>query len=249
MSEGDTLKEELLVLIESGEHKPVIKKIKNALYDTKLPHTEVYDIFGVMTQKDPEFFMTYIYPVIFKNRFRIFKTNDVVEMSKYILEQYCFLEGEHLKEIFMGHIYHKEIQPIQFNGTIFLTNYRINLVGDIVQTNPVSFGLISGLIKSSINARRRAMRDELARVYRTNFSSFDVGEWGYVFPITNAKYINRDKKRIWYRVEIGSKRVYHDTNISIEPYPYRVKKQTKEDHLKQKEYVINQIQQLLEKYQ
>ncbi|MFX1391799.1 MAG: hypothetical protein ACFE9Z_17175 [Promethearchaeota archaeon] len=135
------------------------------MFSNKLPKEDKYDIIEELTKKAPEFFMKKIYPYLLNNpkRFIIdFEVLDTFDMDRYIINNYCLFEGEEILTYFVGINHFKTTKSVEFIGRIYLTNYRLILSGCIKQTQMIVFDILANLIKASIYARRRVMRDTLS---------------------------------------------------------------------------------------
>lgn len=200
-----------------------------------------YNIVGELLLEDSEFFMEKCYIYFFK---KIMKLLPIEEMSKYILEKFCFSDEEKIITSFKGRL---SVKNFILEGCIFLTNFRVFMIGvmpeyyknDSIKDRVLKelgiwkfkdeiLGSFSG--RSPFEKRAKWLRDEKFRqkqlqkdsdeIYRQNF--------GYQYPIMNAYDIRRSASEIEYRVDLenlkNQKSKYFKFRIKIKP-----KKEKKEN--------------------
>lgn len=251
MSDLTIVKEELLDLIEFKNNKKIIHTLTNLI--NQIPSNEIYDTFGELTQKDPEFYMMKIHPSIypriikhFKNNYRQTMLEEYQGMSEYILNKYCLFKGEKINTKFYGSTF---LGNIHFLGLIYLTNYRLINTGFQFKIKTISLSLWEVLIKKIIRSHREAMKESILKKYPKEAFEGNLGEWGYTIPIIDISSIQEKTGRklsYFIKLEIKDKLKTHRVKIvprkPLPNYP-------KEEFIKQREEVLDQIYQLLLKYQ
>ena len=217
------------------------------------------DILGELTVKDSEYFMEQLYP--FRSRhvrdinlgsltlFQFFNSpyHVLIEMEEYILKNYCFLEGEEIKTVIYGTLKDKKTVTL---GRIYLTNYRIIISGkQTVQSSQGQFrqGIVETLIRSGITSNRKAIRKAITNTFRKDLLEWNIGEWGYYFPVYNAKNLKRGKNSISYSIDVETEKKL--INLKIKIIHRKLDQQTKKEFKEQKEHALNEINDLLEHYQ
>jgi len=206
------LMEKLRNFFEVQKEKKVLKTFKSIIYDLvyyEFPQS-LCDMIGKLTQLDSEFFMTKIYPKLYTEiieKWGISKSyaKFLNEMNLYILENYCLFEGEKIVCQFPA-----QVLPLRVGGWLYLTNFRMILIGLSVQVNmgPLAFLprsmlllLIGAGIKGAIDSQRKAIRDKIASTLSKDLSDFQTGEWGYTLPVVNAFDIKKTKKEFSYMIK------------------------------------------------
>ena len=121
------------------------------------------------------------------------------ELDKYLIENYCLLEGETISDSFYGSLndtyYHIK------NGQIFLTNQRVIACGFPLTISVTGPGLKTtyGLEKHLSHVMKGAyIRESL------NKPAIQSGimTYGYYYPIRNAYKIKRGKSAVQYTINV-----------------------------------------------
>ncbi|UCC21163.1 MAG: hypothetical protein JSV62_07780 [Promethearchaeota archaeon] len=245
MSDIANIKEELLNLIEIKNDKVIIKTLSNII--SQIPSKDVYDLFGELSKKDPVFFMMKLYPDIYRKSLEHLRKNYkqnlpelILQMYEYILKTHCFPEDEDKIDFIVGMTF---LGNIRFLGAIYLTNKRIINIGVIFKLKTFPVSLWEYLIKRAIRSRQKTMTESILK-------DMPLAEWGYSFPITNMVSI--------YEKTVGSLSYYINLKIGEKLKKYRIKivpknwppfKCPKEEFIEHREEFLEQIHQLLLKYQ
>ncbi|MFX0012598.1 MAG: hypothetical protein ACFE9R_19955, partial [Candidatus Hermodarchaeota archaeon] len=220
---------------------------------------EKLDILGEMTLRDPEYFMENVYPyrsISFAelslglsplNEFFVSNQEELIKMEEYILKNYCFLGGEEIKTVIHGNLQDKKTIT---SGRIYLTNYRIIVSGKQATLSAQSGmrqGIVETLIRSGITRHRKAVHKAISQAIRKDLTEWNIGEWGYYFPIYKAKKIKRVKKMVSYilDVETDEKRI----SIKVAIIPLKKPEQSKQEFQDQRVEALNQVEDLLMHYQ
>lgn len=200
---------------------------------------EKLDFIAELSKRNPEFFMDKVYAGI-QFQFRKEPLEEILKLDNYMLKKHCLLDGEEIKSVFYGSIQDKKTVT---TGRIHLTNFRIMACGtQVVQSAQKSYGhssLIGAAIRGGITHHRKAIRKAITRAFRQDLAEWNLGEWGYYFPIHKAKKIKPGKKSISYYIDIETEKKAMSLGITIKPL--RIKKQPKEEFIQQSEYVLRQI--------
>ncbi|MFX1500263.1 MAG: hypothetical protein ACFFDH_04780 [Promethearchaeota archaeon] len=77
----------------------------------------------------------------------------------------------------------------------------------------------------------------------SKISDFDIVEWGYYFPISNAQNIKRNFGMISYFVDIETEKKTYKMTIKISPLRFRGEDKTEAREKAQK--LLDQIEQVL----
>jgi len=232
---------------DNRETKQLRKPFNSFISDYYISYEQKLDILGELTIKDSEYFMETIYPGI-DNRLKSTTIPGLIKRDEHMLKKYCFLEGEDIKTTFIGTIMDKKTTT---SGRIHLTNYRILACGvQITRSAQKQVGrssIVGALVRSGITHHRKAIRKAINKAFRKDLSEWNLGEWGYYFPIYNARNIKRGKKSVSYAIDVETEKKPITLKITITPT--RVKKQPKDQFQEQKEEVLNQVEDSLKQYQ
>ena len=215
--------------------------------DPQIAFEQKLDLLGELTLRNSEYFIEKVYQGI-QFQFRKTPLPELIEIDEYMLKKYCFLDGEDIKTVFYGIIADKKTTT---TGRIFLTNYRILACGSQItrsaQKQVGRSSLVGALVRSGVTHHRKAIRKAINRAFRQDLAEWNIGEWGYYFPVYNAKNLKRGKKSISYAIDVETEKKPLTLGITITPL--RIKKQDKVEFEEQKGYVLNQIEELLKQYQ
>ena len=249
MSNITDVKSQILSAFDNRLHKKFRKPLALFLRDPLVPREEKLDFLGALSLKDSEYFMETIYPGIIY-QFGKLTILELIEMDEHMLKKYCFMEGEDIKTVFIGSILDKKTTT---SGRIFLTNYRIIVCGTQMTRSAQKKVQVGGpsltgmLVRSGITRHRKAIRKAITKAFHKELAERNLGEWGYYFPIYNARDIFREKKLIRYAIGVETEK--KKITLRIRVIPSRVKKQPKEEFQEQKEDALNQVEELLKQYQ
>jgi len=242
---------ELKNLITSyfDEQKPIRfgRNFAKLWKDPQVSMEEKLDFLGELSKKNSEFFMDKIYQGI-QFQFRKEPLSELLKLDEYMLRKHCLLEGEDIKTVFYGSILDKKTTT---TGRIHLTNYRIIACGtQVVKSAQKSVGrssVIGSLVRSGISRHRKAIRRSINRAFRKDLEEWNLGEWGYYFPVHKAKKIKHGSKSISYYLDIETEKKPISLGVTIKPL--RVKKQPKDEFFEQSQYVLNQVNDMLKQYE
>lgn len=224
------------------------KGLKRCFVGGELPFDETLDLIGELMKMDNIYFMEKIYPSL-RYMGGHFTNQQWVDIDKHMLEKYCLIQGEKILTIDYANVAEKKVNT---SGRIFVTNYRIIVCGQQVvrsaqKTVQVKPRLMGSLVRSGITHKRKALRKAITKALSGEISNFDIVEWGYFFPISNAQKINRTPKMISYIVNIETEKKTQKMSLKITPT--RLKKQPKPEFLEQSQKLLDQIEQLLHQHQ
>ena len=232
---------------DNRETKQLRKPFNSFISDYYISYEQKLDLLGELTIKDSEYFIETIYPGI-DNRLKSTTITGLIKRDEHMLKKYCFLEGEDIKTTFIGTIMDKKTTT---SGRIHLTNYRILACGvQITRSAQKQVGrssIVGALVRSGITHHRKAIRKAINKAFRNDLDEWNLGEWGYYFPIYNARNIKRGNKSVSYAIDVETEKKPITLKITITPT--RVKKQPKDQFQEQKEEVLNQVEDLLKQYQ
>jgi hypothetical protein len=263
LSDTTELKNALISYFDNRQLIKILNTLNMILNDPSFSLDQKLDILGELTLRDSEYFMENIYP--FRSMttrdlgpgkmpvFQFFRSNfpELDKMEEYILKNFCFLEGEDIKTVIYGTVEDKKTAT---KGRIYLTNYRLIVSGKqtvrSAQKKPDSIyrtSIPSALIRSGITRHRKAIRKAITNAFRKDLMEWDIGEWGYYFPIYNAKNLKRGKNSVSYSVDVETEK--KKISLKIKIVPQKFEHQTKKEFQEQKEHALNEINDLLEHYQ
>ena len=255
LSDITEIKNVIISYFDNHQNKKLVRTFNKLFQDPQFSFEQKLDILGDLTVKDSEYFMDKIYPSI-QSLYKKWSLPELIKMDEYMLKNYCFLEGEDTITTFYGSIVDKKTTT---SGRIYLTNFRILACGPQVQksagrgtSRPTGLltGAIAGIsagISAARNAYRKAIRKGIAKTLRKDIEEWNIGEWGYYFPIYNAKKIKRSKKSVSYTIDVETEKKTISLRITISPK--RMKKQPNPEFQEQKKYGLNQVEELLKQYQ
>lgn len=200
----DKVKEEVLGLMSKGEYiapvKILIPTLKS-IEKTDIPRFG--DLLVDLALTYPDLFIEKIYIALqFKARKSI-SQEIMYELDKYIVQNYCLMEGEILVDLFLGSL--RETYNHINNGRIFLTNFRIIACG-----YPLITGTTSSFGPKSFTAIGRdfahAKKGEaLRKSMNKSIKELDVITYGNYYPIRNARKIKKGKSHVSYKVNMNVK--------------------------------------------
>lgn len=249
MSDINGLKNTIMTLFDTHQTKKLRKPLASFLRDPLNSYEQKLELLGELTLKDSEYFMEAIYPGT-HYQFGSTTTRGAIKRDEHMLKKYCFLEGEEIKTVFIGSIMDKKTAT---SGRIFLTNFRILVCGNQTTRSAqkkVQVGkpsLTGMLIRSGITHHRKAIRKAITKAFRKDLKEWNLGEWGYYFPIYNAKNMKRGKNAVSYNIDVETEK--KTITLKIQVTPSRLKRQTKEEFQEHKDTVLNQVEDLLKQYQ
>lgn len=197
----DKIKKEVLDFMSKGDYmKP--SKLLNATFRSidKTDIPRFGDLLGELARKYPEMFIEQIY-IAFQYQLRRYKEKEILyELDKYIIENYCLMEGEILVDSFYGSL--RETYNHINNGRIFLTNFRVIASGFPLPTGTTSSigpQTFSQIKKDMIHGATGAA---LRKSMNKNIKDLNIIPYGYYYPIHNAYRIKRGKSAVSYKVNM-----------------------------------------------
>mgnify|MGYP006286419143 CR=1 FL=1 len=244
---------ELFYYFESKKAKKVAKWLGNNFKTQSIPLTDLLNLVVELLKRDDIYFNENVYPRFYKALGRKVPYQQLVDIDRYILENYSLIQGERILNIISGNVTDKKTTT---SGRIFLTNYRMIVCGTQqvrsaqkqFRTGGVSMvGMVVGAsIRSSITRKRKNIRASINRALRGSLQDFDVLEWGYFFPVTGAYKIKPKKSSISYRVDIETEKKPEKLPIRVNPNRFR--SQAKPEFRSERESFLNNLNNLLHEF-
>ncbi|MFW9930421.1 MAG: hypothetical protein ACFFD1_13585 [Candidatus Thorarchaeota archaeon] len=259
MGDITELKNSLFSYFDNRQTMQMTNTLSMIWNDPSVSLEEKLDVLGELTSRDSEYFMEKIYPyktISYKDlrsgsvplyQFLSNTFQGLIDMEKYILNNYCFLEGEEIISIINGVLADKKTVTL---GRIYLTNYRIIVSGKQTVRSAQSGmrqGIVETLIRSGVTRHRKAVRKAITQAFRKDLKEWNIGEWGYYFPIYKARNIKRGKNSISYAIDVETEK--KPINLKIKITPQKLSGQPKRDFQEQKIEALSQIEDLLSHYQ
>lgn len=221
----DKVKKEVLDFMSKGDYITP-SKLLNATFRS-IDKTDIPmfgDLLGELARKYPEMFIEKIY-IAFQYQLRNYKKKEILyELEKYIIENYCLMEGEILVDSFYGSL--RETYKHINKGRIFLTNFRVIACGFPLPTGTTSSigpQKFSQIRKDAIHMAKGAT---LRKSMNKHTKELGVIPYGYYYPIRNADKIKRGKSAVSFK-----------TNMNIYITPGKMK-----DDRARKEEILSNIE-------
>lgn len=177
-----------------------VRDMFKKVYDITL----VYDFLGRLLSQNVQFF-----DVRFCNSYNSKIANKLtpelkLEMESYILEKYCFLEGEFMISKFLGSLTHGKYI---LSGRIYATNYRI--IGHGVYKRKEGGGGPDGLgslilwaiIAAVYYPTTKAIFNDIKKSMGKDLKYKELPIFGYQFPILDAKNIKIAKQTLKFKTD------------------------------------------------
>ena len=247
MSDINGLKNTIMTLFDNRQAVKMGRALGTMWKDPQIPFEQKLDFLGELTIKDSEYFMEKVYPGVHVLTRRA-PISEINKMDEYMFKNYCSLAGEEIITMFHGNVADKKTVT---SGRIYLTNFRILVCGNQItrsaQKQVGRSSLVGALVRSGVTHHRKAIRKAITKAFRKDLAEWNLGEWGYYFPIYNARNVKRGKKSVSYAIDVETEK--KPITLGITVTPQRLKKQPKPEFQEQKEGLLNQVEDLLKKYQ
>jgi len=122
------------VQMKEPSKRDFLTHLYNLKKNYSLSDHEFFDVIGEAYQLNPKFFRLSLYPEIRKKLRRIYGDEELCFLDKYLLERFCFYEGEHILYECMASISQDfpKMYNIKVNSAyIIVTNRRIIAQGKL----------------------------------------------------------------------------------------------------------------------
>ena len=188
-----------------------------------LGETDIFYIVGETFKANPEYFMGFLYADMRKRLVKRYR-NILLELDRNVIEHYCLYEGEEIRYQCEGTLKQQDVfeqsatgrvkmasAPIKISitsGTLFLTNYRIIVQGNLKVSGGRKFStwIWGGSLIWSLSGGSR--REERRRSIEAT-----TPRYGYDFPIWGHRELNILFGSVKYALKLGERTVL----ISIKP--------------------------------
>ena len=144
-------------------------------------------------------------------------------MDMFLLKNYCFLEGERIITSFHG-IINQNFAPTI--GIIYLTNYRLFINGQLIQSSTGSAGFYGNVRQQLPALIKEKIKSSLNQSIETRIRNF-----GDQYPVLSIHGFERKNKSFLYNfnVELQKKKKTKNLSIALEITPKREKQESKND--------------------
>ena len=235
--------DQIKYIFDSRKQKSLAKELKLLISTAQISIIQGGDIIAELLRRDTDWMLEKVYPL-----FRIRAKFEIGLLDEHIFNSYCLAPGEEILDKF--HVMITEGKVTTF-GEATLTNVRLAVQGSQqVRSAQKSYGhsgIIGAAVRSKITHNRRNARALINKVLRADMATEELLEWGYSFPLVNARNIQRKAKRIGYTLFIdtaGKKPQKMNINIT----PRRTKQISKVEFAQKVPKILEQIEDILNYY-
>lgn len=177
-----------------------------------IPRVEFFNIIGEIFNRNPQFYMKYLFKGIKKKMRKLNGHDKLKEMEKFLIETYCLYPGEQILFECDGGIQFWENPTLKSRGvvsygTLYLTTHRI-IVCPLLGKGLAPMG---GSTSTGLSSRNR-IRDY----------SLKEKCYGYIFPIKNLSNLKKKSilKGVSYNVDaVGGVHKYKNIKIVVGKSP------------------------------
>jgi len=207
----DKLQEEVLGLMSKGKYIAPVKLLIPTLKSIEKTDIPRFGDFLVdLARMYPDLFIEKIYIAFHFKARKLVSQEILYELDKYIIDNYCLLEGEIPVDLFLGSL--RETYNHINNGRIFLTNFRIIACGYPLITGTTSSIGPKSFAQIGMDFAHAKKGETLRKSMNKSINKLDVITYGYYYPIHNARKIKKGKSHISYKVNM---KVYITPSKSI----------------------------------
>ena len=243
---------ELKNLINKNKRKTLIYMLIEVLkYKLQSNIIEFYSIIGELINANFKYFLNSCYSHLKNKASKVLTPDKLIEMDKYILENFCFKEKEKLLTSFKGEIKRHGVNVV---GYIYLTNLRFladgklkekkvkkYFVGGPKRIYELPFALAGKAIREARIRRRAAIKEALLEDYVFFFKKN--------FPIKKVNSIERTKDKLGLRysikLELQDKDQIKEKKIKYTIHVFRHKKEKHKDQINRVDGVLTIIEETL----
>ena len=227
-------------LVKNKDRKKILRNLRLIREDPayqNLTEIDFYNIIGGILKEDPEFFMEKLYEYIERNlthfnRYKLEKPFE--ELERYILENYCFYEGETILFETPGLVICRAgLKQVPTKGRLYITNYRTIVQGVQKTSNPLLYGI--GLIPHALT---KAAKKSLGKIHEA-LSSEARPLYGFAFPIHNIIKL----KKTFYIIKLAAQLEDRQFTYSIKPNPNLKPGETRRQAL---DYTLGKLYEIVE---
>lgn len=210
---------ELKKVIDNKKRKKLIFMLMVILkFKKQSKIIDFYNIMGELLHSNYDFVLNKCYFHLKKKAGKILTPDELFEMDKYILENFCFGEVEKLLTSFKG-LFSRPKSKV--NGYIYLTNFRFLAHGKIkekkISSGPMTgpkriyelpFYIAAQAIRESRKAQMSALKKSLQQAMGPSFTETALHIFPSHFPINDAYNIKVSKNSTSFKYTIKLKYPY-----------------------------------------
>jgi len=225
---SDSYLRDLKKLVKGGIYFEDIGNALMELYKKKIQSNieEFYVFLGELMNENILFYMQNCHKCflneLIKNNLILFNQlremeKSIFQMEKFIFQRFYLMNNETLILSFDGKVFCK-LSTIRFKivGRCYLTNLRLIITGDH------SF-IATGGVMPFHKAIRETIIQSINKTLNLDFSSEEIKEFGYQFPIINAYNVKQLSSKICYivNIQLKKRKKIKSKKLSLEIIPYR----------------------------
>jgi hypothetical protein len=208
--------DKIIEFIQKEDNFSFFKIIKE-VYNKVLPFniTIFYNFFGNILKNYPDLFTSKFLRDYISYTSRLLLDKDLLKMEKYIINNYCAFDNEHILTYFNGDVIFKSVK---IKGRIYLTDYRVIIIGTIYNKDEsedlwlwgVGLVLLDEIIDGISLVKIRKSLEHM------NFSKI-IPIFGYNFPIWETNNCRYTQENIRFNFTLPNKK--REKQLSIAIYP------------------------------
>lgn len=187
----------LMMQMKTGKVRKILLNIaSNVNENNKL---EFYNFLGELLKYNCDYFEKGAYRPILNKIKKYLTDEQLIEMDKYLLSNYCLGSKEKLLAASNGVVVLHEDKIV---GRMFLTNMRLICIGELIQKQANPYAGRHGLIGAVVSGAKDARRANIRRALMQRMSGEDVLFFGHQVPIDEAFNIKNSGGGIVYLVNL-----------------------------------------------
>jgi hypothetical protein len=250
MNIDKSLEQDVLDAFQRQKAKKFGKALVNVLESIKDDLISFFDFYGGYVKQDLNFALNKCYHYFREKASKIIPANSLMEMDKYIMDNYVFGANERLITSFKGNV---SLPKAKLIGHVFLSNFRFLGTGILNEKgkSPGSGSLIGTAVLIARERKRQAIKRALQKGMGNKFSEDAMNIFQYHYPIIDAVDIKKKNKKISYSVkmEYEHKGKERSEILRFTITPKREKGEDKSSFENRSEIILNNIEETLLKSQ
>ncbi|MFX1573147.1 MAG: hypothetical protein ACFFB0_10395 [Promethearchaeota archaeon] len=194
--------EDLRTIMRSGKKKQFAKAMLEVLKNKQNNLPDFYDFYGKLIRENINFALSKCYYQFRTYAEKILSIDQLMEMDKFLMENYALSKYEPIEYLFSGQILRMVATwGSTLTGIVYITKLRVIGLGFYMQSSLIR-DIARALSSSVSDTSHKSFKYTMQKIMGNDFSESELTKFDHFYPIMNPYNIKKKKKVIKYSTNL-----------------------------------------------